>query len=390
MLIYFCLIIPLIAVCVLAWKFHAKMAWWEYILVFGVPVICIVATKATSSFMQTSDTEYWNTQLVKVTYYEDWDEWIHKTCERCHEDCTGSGEDRRCHEDCTSYDCSYREYHPEYWEAEDNTGHKIGISREYFEQLCKLWGSRSFVNLNRNFYRDDGDAYTSTFDNNFEHTIPYTSAHIYENRVKCSRSVFNFAEVDTEDVNAYGLYSYPPANGFWYDPILGGGDPVASRRLQIYNAQLGAWKQVHMMILVYKDQPVKAAIYQEGYWKGGNKNEFILCIGVRDNKIAWAKVISWTEEDMLKVGVEKAVVSMPLDLSAISDYMAKEVKNKFVRKQFKDFSYITVEPTLTAIWIAFAITLLTTVGLSVFVVRNDFDSTGYHRTYRFKIRKRLF
>jgi hypothetical protein len=326
--------------------------------------------------MQTNATEYWNTQIVSATYYEAWDEWIHKTCKRCHEDCTGSGEDRSCHEDCVDYDCSYREYHPARWVAVDNSGNTISINQTYFEELCKLWNNKVYKDMHRSFYTQDGDAYVCTFDNVLDHVIPYTTAHIYENRVKCSKSVFNFAKVDSEDVKDYGLYSYPPVPGFWYNPILGWSDPAASRRLQQYNAQLGAWRQVHIMILVYKDKPVKAAIYQEGYWKGGNKNEFILCIGVRDNKVAWAKVISWTEQDILKVGVEKTVQAMPFNLVAISDYMAGEVQKKFVRKQFKDFSYLTVEPTSTAVWVAFIITLLTTIGLSIYVVLNGLDGSS--------------
>jgi hypothetical protein len=209
--------------------------------------------------------------------------------------------------------------------------------------------------------------------------VPRTTQHIYENRVKCSRSVFNFAEVDSEDVKEFGLFKYPSISEYDYNPILGWNDFAATQRLQRYNAKLGAFKQVHMMILVFKDRPVRAALLQEGYWKGGNKNEFILCIGVRNNKIDWAKVISWTEVDHLKIGVEKAVVSMPLDMPQIVNYMASEVQKKFTRKQFKDFSYITVEPTMTAIWITFIVTFVVTVGLSIFCVLNPFNSDGRTR-----------
>jgi hypothetical protein len=151
---------------------------------------------------------------------------------------------------------------------------------------------------------------------------------MYENRVKCSKSVFNFAEVDSEDVKAYKLFKYPHNVEFNYNPILGFYDPKASLKLQKYNAQIGSWKQVHMLILVFKDQPVKAAIMQEGYWKGGNKNEFILCMGIRDTSISWAKVISWTEVDELKIRVEKEVQGMPLNMTKIVDYMAGQVKLK--------------------------------------------------------------
>jgi hypothetical protein len=50
--------------------------------------------------------------------------------------------------------------------------------------------------------------------------------------------------------------------------------------------------------------------------------------------------------------------------------MAGEVKKSFVRKQFKDFSYISVEPTSTAVAITFVLTFLVTIGLSIFAVKN--------------------
>jgi hypothetical protein len=235
-----------------------------------------------------------------------------------------------------------------------------------------LWNNRSFEDKHRHYHSIDGDAYNTVKDTIFDHIVPRTATHNYENRVKCSKSVFNFAEVDSGDIVDYKLFNYPPAVEFNYNPILGFYDPKASLKLQRYNAQIGSWKQVHMLILVFKDLPVKAAIMQEGYWKGGNKNEFILCMGIKDTSIAWAKVISWTEVDELKVRVEKEVQGMPLNMTKIVDYMAGQVKLQFQRKHFREFSYISVEPTMTAVWVTLIITVLITVGLSIYAVKNRF------------------
>jgi hypothetical protein len=378
MLIYFCFLIPIAAVIFLALKCSKKMAWWEYLLVLGVPAIVIITSKVLSVTTQTMTPEIWNTYLTKATYYEPWNEWIHKTCCSTCRDAKGNTYD------CNCYDCSYVEYHPARWEAKDNLGKHTGITPKFYAELCALWGNRTFEELNRNYHSQDGDAYNTVMDTNFSHTIPRTTTHIYENRVKCSKSVFNFAPVDSEDVKAFGLYDYPKNVEFGYNPILGYYDPKASTKLQQYNGTLGSWKQVHMMILVFKNQPVKAAIMQESYWKGGNKNEFILCIGIRDTVIDWAKVISWTEVDELKIRVEKDVMGMPLDMVQIVDYMAGQVRAKFQRKHFKDFSYIDVEPTMTAIWITLIITILITVGVSIFALKNDFDYGHTSNPYRYR------
>jgi hypothetical protein len=377
MIIYFCLLIPMIAVIFLAIKFHKSMAWWEYLLVYGVPALIIVVTNYASVATQTMTPEIWNTYLTQATYYEPWNEYIHKTCCSTCTDSKGNSHECNCH------DCSYVQYHPARWEAKDNIGHTSSISPAYYAQLCQVWNNRTFEDKHRPHYTIDGDAYNTVKDTVFDHIVPRTSTHSYENRVKCSKSVFNFAEVDSGDIADYKLFQYPPAVEFGYNPILGFYDPKASLRLQQYNAQYGSWKQVHMLILVFKDLPVKAAIMQEGLWKGGNKNEFILCLGVKDTSITWAKVISWTEVDELKVHVEKEVMGMPLNMTSIVDYMAKQVGLQFQRKHFKEFSYISVEPTMTAIWIALALSILSTVGLCIFAVKNDFDQNGRKWNRRF-------
>jgi hypothetical protein len=366
MLIYLCLIIPIIAIIFLAVKFQKSMVWWEYLIVLGIPTIAIVGAKYASVASQTMTPEIWNTYLTKATYYEPWNEYIHKTC------CSTCTDSKGHSYECNCHDCSYVQYHPAYWEAKDNLGHTTRISSDYYANLCNLWNNRSFEDKHRHYHSIDGDAYNTVKDTIFDHIVPRTSTHTYENRVKCSKSVFNFAEVDSEDVVAYKLFKYPHNVEFNYNPILGFYDPKASLKLQRYNAQIGSWKQVHMLILVFKDQSVKAAIMQEGYWKGGNKNEFILCIGIRDTAITWAKVISWTEVDELKIRVEKEVQGMPFNLTGIVDYMAGQVKLKFQRKHFREFSYISVEPTMTAIWVTLVITILITVGLSIYTVKNRF------------------
>lgn len=377
MLIYLAFLIPLAATIFLLIKFPHKTAWWEYLLNFGVPAVLIVLAKVISTTSQTATPEVWNNYVVSATYYEYWNEWITKTCyNTCYDECEdANGGTYSCNpHDCNPYDCSYQENHPPYWEAMDNQGHTFRITQKDFLELCMLWKNKKFIDMDRDYHTVDGDAYSTVSDSFFDHTVARTTQHSYENRVKCSRSVFNFAKVDSGDIADFGLFKYPLISEFNYNPILGWDNPQASMRLQRYNARIGSFRQVHMMILIFKDKPVQAAILQEGLWKGGNKNEFILCVGVRNNAISWAKVISWTEADELKIGVEKTVSNMPFDLIKISDYMAGEVQKKFVRKQFKDFSYITVEPTDKAILITFILTLVCSIGLGIFVVKNPWDN----------------
>ena len=369
MKIWLSLLIPFIAVLVLALRFRRKMTWWEYLIVFGIPCILVVVCKILAVEWQSDTKEWWNSYVTGAAYYEDWDEWVVQTCYR----------EVSCGKNCTTmvpYDCSHSVYHPACWELTDNLGSTYHVNSDYYAYLVKLWGNQAFKDLNRSYYTNDGDEYYTRYDDIFDHSIPLVTQHHYENRVRSSRSVFNFQEVALEDVKKFGLYDYPKYSGvFDYNPILGQGGPSpASVRLQRYNGQLGACKRVHMLILVFAGQPLQAGFMQEAYWKGGNKNEFILCIGTQGKKITWTKVISWTDVGALKACVARRVREMDsLDMAGVVDLVASEVKAKFVKKNFRDFDYITVEPTDRAVMITFILTFLATVGLGIYCVFNDRD-----------------
>lgn len=373
-MIWFNLFIPIIIIVILAVFFQKKMAWWEYFIIFLIPLIAIIIAKVASVYSQTKDTEYWNSYLTRATYTEYWSTWDQETCTRCvATDSTGA-----CVKN-EEYDCSHCDEHPPSWEAYDNTGHSYGISSDKFEELCRIWSKRDKEDLNRwidhhLFCGKDGDAYNTSYDGKFPHLQPVCTQHTYENKIQCSRSVFNFQPVDNRDKTTYGIYDYKPMGDiFHYDPIYGGNSDSASRQLSRWNALLGSTKQIQMNILIFKNQPLQAASVQEAYWKRGNKNELILCIGLSSTgTIAWAKTISWTDVEMLKIKLERTVATMPYDLLAIVDTMTTYANKMWVRKQFKDFKYITVEPTPGATLTAFIVTLVLSIGLAVFSVLNPF------------------
>lgn len=68
------LIVPAVAVVVLRLFFAARMAWWEYLLPFGVSILTIFLGKLCADKVAVYDTEYWGGWVVRATYYEPWDE----------------------------------------------------------------------------------------------------------------------------------------------------------------------------------------------------------------------------------------------------------------------------------------------------------------------------
>lgn len=62
----------------LAVFFTKKIAWWEYFLLFLIPVMAIFVAKTASVYDQVQDKEYWNTYLTNAKYTEYWSTWVKK------------------------------------------------------------------------------------------------------------------------------------------------------------------------------------------------------------------------------------------------------------------------------------------------------------------------
>jgi hypothetical protein len=376
MIIWFAVFVPLLSIPFLIWRFPHKVVWWELAVPVLSSILLIAACKASIEAIQTTDTEYWGGHLTQAEYYEAWNERVscrhpkYKTV-RNKDGTTSNVQDGYEH----AYDV---DYHPSYREASDSNGITVSISSDHFEQLTKRFSNRQFVDLHRSYHTIDGDKYVTKWDGQEETLEPFTSVHRYENRVACSDSIFNFEKVDPKQ---YGLFEYPEIfDSYRCRSILGG--PVenqdeAERRLSLLNATLGRVKQIRVWVLVYYDKPMAAAYAQQQYWKNGNKNELIIAVGLnQDQKVSWAQVFSWTDKEQFKADVRSKLIEQegqPLNLVSVVDWLQTATQRDWVRKEFKDFSYITVEPPGWAIALSFFLTFIVTAGCCWWVVKNQFE-----------------
>lgn len=396
MLIWGAVIIPVLTAIVLLKFFKKNIVWWEVLLPMAVSIVLIFAVKSAAEYSEIADVEYWGGYVTHSDYSQAWDERVScrhpKYCTRsktCYStDSKGRSRSYSCSE---TYQCGYYhlydvDYHPEQWDVFDSNGRTFSVSKSYFENLAKLWGNRVFVDMHRNFHSIDGDVYRATWDNIDAHLDPTVTQHTYENKIKVSKSVFHFQDIDPK---VTPVLEYPAIGGYHQDELLGDGGPTtadARRRIAIWNAKLGASKQVKIFFIVYKDKPRQAAMEQESYWQGGNKNEFIVTIGLdKENKVQWSQVISWTEVDTLKIAARNKVMeymNKPINLVEIADYTGEAVQKTFKRKNFKDFDYLTVEPPMWGYITAYLLTLFLCIGIAVWEVKNGIDDEPTNRNGR--------
>jgi len=377
MIIWLAMLIPVATAIILYRKYKHKTLWWEFLIPVIASILLIFGSKALIEHTQTRDTEYWGGWMVRTEFYEAWDEEVPCTHSNS---CTCSNKDGSCtsfHGYQHAYDV---DYHPPHWQAIDSNQLTVGINQDRFEQLCRRFTNRQYKDMHRDYHLRDGDMYYSVWKGEDVTLVPVTTIHSYENRVAVSDSVFNYPDVDPKD---FDLYEYPDISNFYScRSIFGKGDKtqgMANTKLDRWNAKLGRSKQVRMMVLVYQNQPLQAGVDQESYWKGGNKNEFVVTVGVDDeNNVQWCYPFSWTEVETLKIEMRDYVVDQEkLNLDSLVDWMVPQVQNQFIRKPFADFDYLTVEPPGWAIFLAFLVVGLLNGGLSYWIVQNQHSEHGH-------------
>jgi hypothetical protein len=252
------------------------------------------------------------------------------------------------------------------------------IPEKKYKEMLYTWDNKRFVDLNRDYYNIDGNKYESYWDKKDYNIFPVITTHYYQNKVANSSSIYEFPEVDT---SKHKVFEYPEVENYNCNSILSEVKSKdiywADKLLTNYNAKYGAQKQVRMWILIFKDKPFTYAMHQENYWKRGNKNEIVLCIGVRGDslRVDWTKCFSWTDKEILKARLEDFVrFQKNLDIYKTVNTMKDEVLSTFVRKPFEEFDYLEVEPSLTITIIALIFILLSVGGITVYIIFNEFDN----------------
>jgi hypothetical protein len=368
MIVYGAILIPIVAILVINFFYRHQIAWWECFLpmIFSVIVICL--GKYGTEKSQITDIEYWTGYVVTSEYHDDWNEYVHQTCTRS------------CGDDCTeTYDCSYIDYHPSYWVAIDNNSIRERVHETRYRQFAQLFGNEQQIGT-QNGYTNDGPIYAVEWPGSIDTLQIMTTTHHYENRVQASHSVFNFPQVDPEKTK---VFEYPSASDVFEVPsILTEVKDLrayhaANRYLSILNAQLGRSKQIRVWFLIYgEESTLIEAERQEAYWKGGNKNEIVLCIGVNgQHEIQWCHLFSWTEEEALKIMVRNLIMEkrgQSIELMSIINDVRPLIADQWVRKQFADFSYLTVEPKPWHVFLIWLVTALVSAGACAYAVLNQY------------------
>lgn len=374
--------VPILAVVALRVFFPRKMTWWEFVIPLAVSAVVIFVGKLCADKIAVMDTEYWGGWMTKAVYFEPWDEEVpcsharYRTETRTTTDSKGNVS-TYTEQVFDGYEHPYDvSNHGPKWQIEDSNEFVFDISQSEFERLADLFRSRRKVELNRDYHSIDGDAFVADWPGDRETLQPVTSVHSYENRVAKSRSLYSYMEVDPRKTP---VFDYPDVDNYTVSSVVSRSSWPGSAEIDKVNALLGASKKVRVWVVVWEgalDRSV--ALDQEAYWKGGNKNELVVCVNVnsiQDPTVNWCEVFSWSNSEDLKVAIESfvSVDNTRLDMTALAHFLEREIADRWEKRNWHDFDYLDVQPPTWAIVLIWVFTCLATAFSSFFCLTNDYE-----------------
>lgn len=279
------------------------------------------------------------------------------------------------------------DYHPERYEWILNTGVVDPVGSEGYYRLRDMWNSpvEHFDTFHPNCVAGGGGE-SCDWDTVEATMVTQTYTHRYTNPLDRSNSIFRYDEVSKEEAVRLGLYEYPDIKHGMQEPVVSTGvvTKADQRRFQILNARNGKEHQIHIFVLLYPEAAGHMVTdKQRAYWHGGNKNEFVICIGIKEDNespnrlspdsssVKWLRAFSWMDEPRLQVALENYaldLINKPLDLQGLAQWLEDNM-HLWKRKQWRDFHYINNPMTWWQLLVLYAVTIAACFGMASATLR---------------------
>lgn len=320
------------------------------------------------------DTEYLSGYVVMVRRYYEWTERVEYTETRT------DSQGKQYTERKVRY-----VHHPEEFDWVLNTGVVEGIISSTYYQLVRTWNNPTeYFETNHSNCVAGGGGESCEWDMIETTMVTQTYTHRYTNPLDRSNSIFRYEEINKEKAVQLGLYEYPGIKNGMQEPIVGLNIATSSdqRRFQILNARNGMEHQIHIFVLLYPEtSDCLITDKQRAYWHGGNKNEFVVCIGTdyeqkneitkQQNNIKWLRAFSWMDEPRMQVALENHALDLidkPLDLQELAQWLEDNL-HLWKRKQWSDFRYIHNPMVWWQLLILYIVTIAICVGMAMATLR---------------------
>jgi len=360
------LTIPLIILGAAKLKWPSRFTVKEFLLAEAVMVALMVGGFFSARWGAVQDVEKWGGEIVSKDHGTE-------PCCHCYEVCQTCTDS-----DGNSYSCNCVEVcphaHDYWWSVGVSTGDRIVM--------------RSCEPNKRNSPRAWDDAYVGE---------PASVEHLYTNYLLADpESVFRQSDVAP---TAASVPPYPRVHGYYKADQainLGTRMPVAdwNMGLRELNADLGAGKQVNVIVIATNDGDPRYADTVERAWLYGKKNDlvFVLGVGGDADTIDWARVVTISRVEGLKVAARDELPGMRLsDVEGTLGHIRELTYHRFERTPMAEFEYLmaAAKPKPWMLWLLYLTAILGSAAWAVaMVIYDPFGDERKHRALAWDIKPR--
>jgi len=308
--------------------------------------------------------EYVSGYLCKVLHYFPW---VERVVDR----------ETRYDQNGHSYTVEVERFvkHPDEYYEVYNISYQPSISGYEFDRMCDRWGTGMYYfDTNHHNCVSGGGGEACDWDGNEDSTYTATITHRYNNPLVKSNSLFRNGFISKKKAKELGLFKYPDARGSREQMVILVHEDVAIpedfdsalAELQRLNAFCGDVYEIHVFILLFPaDKGIEIASQQRDFWKGLNKNELVVCLGVNDQKVQWSEAMSWLDNKTLELKIRSYFIDNPvLGLTQFVTWLRSNLEY-WKRKEFKDFDYLKKGKPSRNYWILLIISIVIS-GLFVY------------------------
>ena len=339
-----------------------KIVWQEWLIGAGVALVLAIIfniVAVCNIHSKTDDVETWSGSITYAHHFARWEEYYEYAVYRTEyydvsvSNSNGKGyhteqRSREVFDHWQPTSC----WHNDHWEEYSDINTTYNISNDRYSYIISKFGkeitvagSRSTMEHNSRMIAGDPDDYQSV--NITKWIEPITKLMHFENRVKATPNLFAFSKVPTN----IPVYEWPSNPDYNHSQRLIGTarsfiDPLKFDQL---NSILGASKKVNLILIGYGSRGIEYGHYQESKFFGGKKNDLVLTFGNDKNKVTWAYVFGFTEQNIVKHNLETILLTTPLNNDILSK-IEVEVHKNYVIKNWHKFEYIEIKP---ADWVYF-------------------------------------
>lgn len=276
----------------------------------------------------------------------------------CRETCTGSGTSRSCSTTC---DTCYEHSYDMAWRLK-----VAGMSRITIDNVSR----QGLKEPPRWTAAQIGD--------------PVTAREGYRNWVASApESIFNESEIHSIRAQYENLLPEYPRRIYDYhynDKVVAVNLSVPD--IKVWNRttdellkKMSLRKNVNMVNVFVKGVAPNYADALAAKWYGGKHNDVLVVTGVDEwPKVAWVRVISWTDNDLFKVTLRDKLATMDLsDPAAYLGAQAQAIDAGYTHKDPEDFSYLKsfIKTPMWVIVLAVLANLLANIAVTVVIHLRD-------------------